>query len=157
MAYEQLIKEVQQDIFRNHALEISREEAVRAIQAVVLTMAENLDTGEAKWFTGILPAEVSQPLRQVEPAESFTREGFFGAVAERTNVDTVQAAYYVRAVFGGLKQALSAEQMERIRNNLPEMFDPVFESFSGETVAAPPPHERAQEIGEAVKRERREG
>jgi uncharacterized protein (DUF2267 family) len=148
MVYDDLIKEVQQDILRNHALDISREEAVRAVQAVMLTLAENLDSGETTWFVGLLPAEVRQPLGKVEAAESFTREGFFGAVAERTDADTVRAAYYVRAVFGALKEALSAEQMERLRNNLPEMFDPVFESFSGEMIEPMPPHERAQAVGD---------
>jgi uncharacterized protein (DUF2267 family) len=148
MAYDELIKEVQQNIFRNHALAISREEAVRALQAVLLTLAENLDSAEAQWFLGLLPAEIRQPLSNVESAESFTREGFFGEVAERTDADTVRAAYYVRAVFAALKGGLSAEQMERVRNNLPEMFDPVFESFSGETIEPMPPHERAQEVGD---------
>ena len=153
MAYDDVIKEVQQDILRNHALDISREEAVRAIQAVVLTVAENLDSGEITWLMGVLPDEIRQPLGNVEPAESFTREGFFGMVAERTDEDTVRAAYYVRAVFGALKEVLSAEQMERVRNNLPEMFDPVFESFSGETVERMRPHERAQAGGDEARGE----
>jgi uncharacterized protein (DUF2267 family) len=78
MAYDELIKEVQQDIFRNHALDISREEAVRAIQAVLLTLAENLHPAEAQWFLGVLPAEISQPLGNVEPAESFPAKASLG-------------------------------------------------------------------------------
>jgi uncharacterized protein (DUF2267 family) len=149
---EQLINGVQQNILRNHALEISREEAMQAIQAVVLTLAENLEAGEAKWFVGALPADISGSLGQVEAAESFTREGFFGAVAERTDEDTVRAAYYVRAVFAALQEVLTAEQMERLRAHLPEMFGPVFDSFSGATVQPPPAHERAQEVGEEAER-----
>jgi hypothetical protein len=68
----------------------------------------------------------------------------------------VRAAYYVRAVFAALKEGLSAVQMERLRNSLPEMFEPIFESFSGETVEPMPPNDRAQQIAETARSERQD-
>jgi uncharacterized protein (DUF2267 family) len=123
MQFDQFVGKVQ------HQAKLSgTDEALRAIQATLETLAERTAGKEAHNLAAQLPEEIGQYLKGSGPAESFSVDEFLTRVSVREDVDKPVSVYHARAVMNVLKEAISAGEMEDLRAQLPDEFAPLFEA-----------------------------
>jgi uncharacterized protein (DUF2267 family) len=91
---------------------VERDEAERATQAVLETLAEHLARGEADDLAAQLPPEVAAWLHTTTPAEGFDADEFLDRVAKRGGVDLATAERYTRAVFTALGRTVSRKEFD---------------------------------------------
>ena len=98
----------------------SDETAQKAIEATFRTLKERIIGDEASNLAAQLPEEVAQHLRGREGknGDHFPIEEFYERVAKLENTDPSTAAMHVRGVFTVLNSAVSAGEMNNIRNDL---------------------------------------
>jgi uncharacterized protein (DUF2267 family) len=94
------------------ALGTSRDDAERAVQATLQTLAERLDRGEARDLAAELPPQIAAWLATAGPAERFDVDEFVARVAAREGTDLATAEAHARAVFVALGQAVSAGELD---------------------------------------------
>lgn len=111
----------------------SRGDAERATMAVLQTLAERLAGGAAENLASELPPHLANYVLlgdETQEAERMSLDEFFHRVAEREGVDLPKSVHHVRAVLEVLGEAISEGQMRKIRMQLPDEWDPLFESGS---------------------------
>jgi uncharacterized protein (DUF2267 family) len=116
MNYEQFIESVER------AAHTSREEAERAAQATLRTLAERLTGGEARHVAQELPQPAAAWLHDGNRAEQLSITEFVRRVAEREGVPEETAGEHARAVFAALGQALSGKELHDMVSELPKDF-----------------------------------
>jgi uncharacterized protein (DUF2267 family) len=117
--YERFISTVQQ------AAGVGREQAERASQATLQTLAERIAEGEARDLALELPPELAPFLGSKGPAERFDVDEFLRRIAEREGVDLDSAERHAGAVFAALGQTLSAKELADLEAELPKDFAPL--------------------------------
>ena len=125
MQYDEFVGEVQ-----NRARLPSRGDTVRAIQATLGTLAERIAQGEADDLAAQLPPELSVFLEDADTTERFSVDDFFLRVAAKESADVPDAAHHARAVMAVLREAVTAGELDDIRGQLPDNYDPLFEAGS---------------------------
>ncbi|WP_132058696.1 DUF2267 domain-containing protein [Halorussus amylolyticus] len=129
MKYNDFMGEVQ------HRLELPQlGRAVRATRAVLTTLGERLQEGEATDLAGPLPMEVDYYLHAAESGQRFDYDEFMERVAERANVDKSEAAYYGRVVVGLVSELVAGSEIEQVRAQLPDDYDDLFQLIDAEEV-----------------------
>lgn len=107
-------------------------DAVRAANATLQTLAERLPGDEADHLAAQLPYEIGRFIREhATGAERFSVDEFYNRVTDREGIDKPQAVFHARAVIEVLQQAVSAGEIEQIRNQLPDDFLPLFSGSRG--------------------------
>lgn len=125
MQYDEFVGEVQ-----NRARLPSRGDAVRAIQATLETLAERIALGEASDLAAQLPPELGTYLRDVEKTERFAVDEFFLRVAAKETADLPDAVHHARAVIDVLQEAVTPGEIDDLRAQLPDDYNPLFEAGS---------------------------
>ena len=128
MKYDEFIKEVQT---RGHME--SRDEAEKATKATLETLAERLAGGEPHDLASQLPPELAEYLRYEgeETSDPFSLDEFFERVTQRDEgVDQPRAVYHARVVMEVLGDAVTQGEMDHVRSQLPEEYEPLFEAGS---------------------------
>jgi len=126
--YDEFIKEVQT---RGHME--SRQEAERATQATLQTLAERLAGGEPKDLASQLPPELAEYMRYEgeETSNPFSLDEFFERVNEKDGgVDRPTAVYHARVVVEVLGDAVTQGVIDDVRSQLPDEYAPLFEAGS---------------------------
>ena len=126
--YDEFIKEVQT---RGHMK--SRDEAEKATKATLETLAERLAGGEPHDLASQLPPELAGYLRYEgeETSDPFSLDEFFERVTQRDEgVDQPRAVYHARVVMEVLGDAVTQGEMDHVRSQLPEEYEPLFEAGS---------------------------
>ncbi len=113
----------------------SRGEAERATRATLETLAERITDGAADNLAAQLPMEIGEHLRRRVTVGSptgnpFGLDEFFDRVTERESVDAPAAAYHARVVLEVVNEATTGGLINKIREQLPDEFSPLFESGS---------------------------
>jgi uncharacterized protein (DUF2267 family) len=110
----------------------SRGAAETAIRATLETLAERLEGGIADNIAAQLPQEIAHHLRADVPFTRMSLDEFFGRVHSREGegVDRPEAVFHSRAVIEVLQEALSQGAVEKLRQQLPAEFTPLFEAGS---------------------------
>lgn len=108
--------------------------AVRATRAVLQSLGERLQAGEAKDLAGPLPMEVDFYLLSAESGQRFDYDEFVGRVADRANVDRAEAAYYGKVVVGLVSEHVPAGEIEQVRAQLPDDYEDLFGLIDAEEV-----------------------
>jgi uncharacterized protein (DUF2267 family) len=108
----------------------SRQEAERAIEATLGTLAERLAGGAAGNLAAQLPPETAAAMRDVEFAEAFSMDEFFARISRREGVDLPKSVHHARAVIDVLKDAVADGAMAHVRAQLPQEWGRLFESGS---------------------------
>jgi uncharacterized protein (DUF2267 family) len=107
----------------------TREEAERALEATLRTLAERITGGEARDVADHLPKEVRRLLSDTpEEAERFGLDEFYRRVAEREGVDRRTAAAHARAVFVALGVAVAPGELRDMAAQLPEEYEPLLQA-----------------------------
>jgi uncharacterized protein (DUF2267 family) len=119
MDYERFITIVEQ------GAGIGREEAVRAAQATLQTLAERIDRGEARDLADELPAELAPWIATTTPPEGFDLDEFVRRVAEREGVDEATAERHARVVFDAMGRAISPKELFEMLAELPVEYAPM--------------------------------
>ncbi|HEX4679754.1 MAG TPA: DUF2267 domain-containing protein [Gaiellaceae bacterium] len=114
--YESFVASVEREA---HA---SREEAERAIQATLRTLAERLTGGEARHVAAELPPRAAAWLRDGKKPQPFGFAEFLQRVAKREGVTEETAKEHAKAVFGALGRALDAKELSDMASELPNDF-----------------------------------
>ena len=123
MQYEVFLNKVQDRIGPTQP-----DDARRAIIATLETLGERISGGEANDLAEQLPEELKEPLQQAgEDNEEFSLDEFLRRVGEREDVETDVARNYTSAVMTVLKEAISGGELDNIRAQLPQEFEPLFE------------------------------
>ncbi|MFH5798745.1 DUF2267 domain-containing protein [Haladaptatus sp. DYF46] len=127
MDYSDFIGQVQ------HRLQLGKQgQAVRAIRATLTTLAERLQEGEAKDLAGPLPMEVDWYLLQADSGQRFHFDEFVSRVAERESIDEGDALFHAKGVLSLVAEVVPEGELEQIRGQLPEEYDPLFELVGNE-------------------------
>lgn len=121
----------------------TQDEAVRTTRAVLETLSERIQEGDAADIAGPLPMEIDwYLLHPDEHAQRFGFDEFVDRVDERLNyenldieggyshhsdLDRSDVVYRTQAVVELLDQTLPADGVDTLREQLPEEFEPLFE------------------------------
>jgi uncharacterized protein (DUF2267 family) len=108
----------------------SRGDAERATRAVLETLGERLAGGQPHNLAAQLPEEIGHHLEDRQGVEKLTLDGFFEKVSERTGADLPDAIHQARAVIAVVGAAVSQGEIDKVRQQLPEDYAPLFESGS---------------------------
>nr|WP_240948288.1 DUF2267 domain-containing protein [Planosporangium mesophilum] len=124
---------------------MSPELAERLTRAVLRTLAERIDSGEADDLAGYLPEQVRGYLvKDRISAEGFTLPEFVRRVQLRAEVDPVRAENAVRAVLSVLHDAVEEAEWAELMAQLSLDFRGLFEAAPGSGPGGPsaPPGSR---------------
>ncbi len=123
MNYRQFVGQAQ------HRLELDElGPTVRVIRAVLTTLGERVDPGEATDLASPLPMEIDRYLIEAanRGGEKFSFTEFLSRVSERGDLNRSTANYYSQTVVGLVSEIVPPGNIEKIRNQLPEEFEPIF-------------------------------
>ena len=108
---------------------LTRDDAERAVEATLRTLAERITRGEARDIALFLPKEVRRFLTDTpEEAERFGVDEFYRRVAEREGVDRRAAAAHARAVFVALGVAVAPGELRDMASQLPGEYEPLLQA-----------------------------
>lgn len=132
----------------------SRGEATTASRAVLSTLSERLQKGEATDLAAPLPDEVGRFLTEEpeEHGEQFPFDVFVDRVAGRAGVEDSKAVYYAQEIMNILHDAVPQGEIDDIRANLPDDYAELFALVGTDTR----PKEHREETGQQERRRRRD-
>ena len=124
MKYEEFIAQV-----RHRADLASSEEAERATQATLETLAGRLRGNEAAQLAAQLPDEIGAYLQPYYAGigDSYPLEDFFYRISQREGVAIEEATYHARVICALLAEAVSVGEIDDVRAQLPPDFARLFE------------------------------
>lgn len=127
MQYDQFVGQVQ-----HRARLASSGESVRAIRAVLETLAERLSGGEPKDLASQLPQEIGVYLTPELQGggERFSLREFYSRVSLREGVDFPKAVHHTRSVMQVVREAVSNAEIEDVKSQLPEEYEALFQPGS---------------------------
>ena len=127
----------------------SQAEAVQTTRAVLETLGERIDEGEATDLASPLPQEIDRYLLQVEHRQDFGFDGFVDRVVDRidysdldlresygrpSSVDRAEAVYRIQAVVALLGEIAPGSELDNVEDQLPDEFDDLFDFVDAEEV-----------------------
>ncbi|RQG88106.1 DUF2267 domain-containing protein [Natrarchaeobius halalkaliphilus] len=122
MNYKEFIGQVQ------HRLEYAQfGQAVRATRAVLTTLGERLQEGEATDLASPLPMEIDRYLTTADHGQRFDYQEFLDRVATREGVDRSDANYHAQQLLAVVSEVVPPGNLEKVDAQLPEDFEPLFE------------------------------
>ena len=122
MNYKDFVGQVQ------HELEYAEfGQAVRATRAVLTTLGERLQEGEATDLASPLPMEIDRFLIEADHGQRFDYQEFLERVAEREGVERADANYHAQQVLAVVAADVPPGNIEKVRGQLPEDYDGLFE------------------------------
>lgn len=106
----------------------SRSAAQTATRATLETLGERIPEGLATNVAAQLPTEIARHLEQ-ERTESFELDEFWQRVADRetAGVELPDAAFHSRVVLSVVAEAVTGDQLERVREGLTPDYEPLFD------------------------------
>lgn len=108
-------------------------EAVRATRATLTTLGERLHEGEATDLASPLPMEIDRFLIDADSGQRFDYDEFLERISERAEVDRSTANYQAQQLLVVVSEVVPPGNIEKVRNGLPDEFDPLFELVDAET------------------------
>ncbi|MFB6269805.1 MAG: DUF2267 domain-containing protein [Halobacterium sp.] len=117
---------------QNRAELASRGEAIRVTRAVLTTLGERLQPGEASDLAGPLPMEIDIFLHDADSGQIFDYQEFLQRVSERANAELADANFYAQVVIDVVEETTPETELEDVTDQLPEDYDDLFE-LVGET------------------------
>lgn len=103
------------------------EDASRAVQATLETLAECLPNRHVAQLAERLPREAAMYLKPTGGAEEFSVHEFFERVSERSHVEKPIATQRAWAVLSVVEQQLSLDEFNELRSALPKQYERLFE------------------------------
>lgn len=113
----------------------SQGDAHTATRAVLTTLGERLQRGEATDLAAPLPDEIGAYLT-AEPdryGENFSFEQFLDRVADRADVDRSNAMYYAQELMNIVHKTIPRGELDDVRANLPAEYNELFDLVGTDT------------------------
>ncbi|MBC6458940.1 DUF2267 domain-containing protein [Actinomadura sp. HBU206391] len=107
------------------------EQAERAAQATLETLARRLSPGQARDLLAELPAELKPWIHPRGERQIFDADEFLRRVSGRLGVDMATAERLSRAVFYALGRAVSTKEIADLAADLPGDFEPLIAEAQG--------------------------
>jgi uncharacterized protein (DUF2267 family) len=104
------------------AARINRDQAERATQVTLETLAGRIDAGEARHLAAALPDTIAPYLGTATPAQRFGLDEFLRRVTEREGVNLDTARRHAEAVFVVLQRAVGRREFADLSAELPKDF-----------------------------------
>jgi uncharacterized protein (DUF2267 family) len=108
---------------------LDREQARRAVEAVLATLAERISDGEAEDLEAELPANLrpalERGLRASRAARPMSVDEFIARVAEREGVGREEAERHAREVFAALRELISGKEFSDMAAQLSHDYAPL--------------------------------
>ncbi|MGM0592553.1 MAG: DUF2267 domain-containing protein [Halobacteriota archaeon] len=111
-------------------------EAVRAIRAVLTTLAERLQPEEANDLAGPLPMEIDRYLREADAGQRFSFEEYLDRVADIEGTDDQQALSHAETIVGLVSEVVPSGELKQVRSQLPPDFDALFAQVNEDVLGA---------------------
>lgn len=108
----------------------SRGEAERATRVVLEALGDRLAGGQPENLAAQLPEEIGHHLEGRREVEKLSLDDFFTRVSEGLDADRPDAVHQARAVIAVTSEAVSPQEVDEVRQQLPGEYDPLFESGS---------------------------
>lgn len=122
MKFEEFIGQVQ------NRLELATQgETVRASRAILTTLGERLSANTAHELAQHLPMEIDRFLLEADSGQEFSYRDFVNRVADFEHEEAPDANYDVQLFIAYLTEFVPSEVIQRIRDELPDEFDRLFE------------------------------
>ena len=123
---------------QNRAELPSQEDAVRVTRITLETLSRRIDPNEADDLAARLPEEIGRHLAKVDELESFSWEEFVERIAEKgeyADDEVAGAVHQARVVMDVVDEAITGNQLENVRGQLPddEDWDELFALAEQET------------------------
>jgi uncharacterized protein (DUF2267 family) len=126
-----------------------REQAERAAHAVLQTLAERIDRGEARDLATALPPELAGWLTKAGPAaDGFEAREFLRRVGERAGVEGAEAQRWVRAAFVAIERTVPRKEFDDMEAQLSNEFAPLLGEQHGRYVRVAPVEEIVAKVAE---------
>lgn len=123
MEYDQFLNMVQRKVrLASHG------EAVEAIHATLETLGERLDSGQTRKLAAQLPHEIGFYLTNSHRTGRFDLDEFFERVSHRPSANKPDAVHHARVVIVVMEEAVTPQLLEKVLDQLPADFNPLFES-----------------------------
>ena len=123
-----------------HRLELGTQgEAVRATRAVLSTLGERVQEGEATDLASPLPMDVDYYVVSVEHGQRFDYDEFVSRVADRADVEESDAAFYAQTVVALLAEVVPGGEIDDVEASLPDEYADLFELVDVESPPWPEP------------------
>lgn len=122
MKHDEFIGEVQ-----HRTEQASRGRAIRVTRAVLTTLGERLQPGEASDLAGPLPIEIDRFVLNADSGQIFDYQEFVSRVAERANAEYADANFYAQAVIDVVSETVNEDELADVRDQLPEDYEELFE------------------------------
>lgn len=102
--------------------------AENAISSTLEVLKHRIVGNEASQLADQLPEEAGQHLRGAESTlgEPFGINEFYQRVADRGNIDLMQAPLQAKAVFSAINNTVSPGEFEDVKQNLPDDYSELF-------------------------------
>lgn len=122
MQYDAFLGEIQ------HRLELATKgDAAKVTRVVLNVLGERLGDGEASNLAAQLPVDLDHYLTEPQGDEQFSYQEFIQRIADRADVDESDAHFYAQAVVALLNNVVLESEVRRMRTQLPDEYDPLFE------------------------------
>lgn len=105
----------------------TRGRAIRVTRAVLTTLGERLQPGEASDLAAELPLEIDWFIHDADSGQIFDYQHFIQRVAERANAEYADANYYAQVVVDVVSETTSENELDDVKDQLPEDYDDLFE------------------------------
>ncbi len=103
------------------------EDATRAVQSTLETLAECLPGPQLKSLAAKLPREAAMYLESRGDREEFSVHEFFERVSKRSNIEKPIATQRAWAVLSVVEQQMSLQEFNELRAALPKQYERLFE------------------------------
>lgn len=112
-------------------------EAVAATGATLDVLGRCIFGSTAHELAEQLPSQLALFLGQPQTGERLGVREFYKRVSDQEGVDVLDACLHVGAVFSVMREAVPRRTIEKIREQLPDEYDPLFET-GGEDASSQP-------------------
>lgn len=110
----------------------SRGDAERTTRVVLEHLGERLAGGLPDSLAAQLPPEIARHLGALAgESQRFSPDDLFQAVSVEEGSDLPDAVFHTRAVLGVLAEAISSGQLDKVLDQLPDDFAPLFAGGDG--------------------------
>ena len=127
MEADEFIQMVQESILDSNSKTFNEEDVLKTIQAILITLSEFLQPRQSQQLAATLPSDIGHYLIQNHINETESLNDFFHCVAVREGTTLPRAIHHSRTVIAVLQEVVPAETLQKIKEQLPYEFAPLFQ------------------------------
>jgi len=127
MESDEFVRLVEIALLNENGKTAKKQEVWRAIRANLKTLSEMLQPKQVQQLAATLPPDIGVYLVPTNTSEHDTLNDFFHYVAIRERTTLPRAIHHSRTIIAVLQEAVPADVVQMVREQLPQEFAPLFE------------------------------